>query len=268
MAHWNTHALGHASQIEAGYFVSPLTNEVMKLSWAESKIAETIMRRLPTTEASPWGDQIGYSINNKNLTAWAGKRISSALYASAIRKLELAGIIEVVRDLGESHKIKIGRLLRCDLNNCFEPLHYPGRYPLEKPSTPLENIRSEVIEPEETPLIHRDIKNLNKPLITLNTFNEDSEILESSQSEPIEEKEIEATLETKDLEQVKPLPPGWANWIRETTKRQGLETPRPSDIGHAWATYEETGLDLQPGGDWFIGRPSPKPEQQLKTGTN
>ena len=269
MAYFNCHALDHASEIVNGYFVSPVTNELMRLTWAESKIAETILRRLPTNEALPWGDQIGYSITNKHLNAWAGKKITPDLYASAILKLELAGIIEVIRELGEPHKIKIGRLLRCDLNQCFEPLHYPGNYPLEKPSTPEVNPSRGLDLEEETPLIALDIKNLNNPLRTLNTLNEfpkDFEPLEIVAAEVAQANELRAV--TSELVEPEPLPTYWEEqtWVR--ARARGLTEPSPADIGWARSTWEETGLDLEPDGAWRDGRARPRPAQELQTGTN
>lgn len=270
MAFWNCHALeGHANETESGYFVSPITNEVMNLSWAESKIAETLLRRFPTDKGNPWGVAMAWVVTNKDLSTWTGRRISPPLYAKAIRKLELAGIIEVTRELGEGHKITIGRLLRCDLDQCQELGHYPANYPLPKVSTPSVKERGEVKETNETPLVHLDIKNLNNPLITLNSVSEgfkDFEALEIVAAEVAQVNEVKGV--TRELEIPETLPPNWGEWLRIRAKAKGAEQPSPMDIGYARLTWEETGLDLETGGEWMNGRPNPKPAKALQLGTN
>ena len=270
MAYWNCHALEvHANETEIGNFVSPVTNEVITLTWAQSKIAETILRRLPTTESNPWGQSYAWVVTNSTLSAWVGKYISPPLYAKAIWNLELAGIFEVTREIGEGHKITIGRLLRCDLDQCQDPLHYPGNYPLPKVSTPSVIVRGEINETKETPLVRLDIKNLNNPLRTLNTISESSkefEALEIVAAEVTQANELRAV--TRELETPKLLPNNWEAWTWARARVRGLEQPSPADIGYAWHTFEETGLDLETGGAWQDGRPNPKPATQLKTGTN
>jgi hypothetical protein len=190
------------------------------------------------------------------LSAWAGKYISPPLYASAIQKLELAGIIEVIRELGEGHKVTIGRLLRCDLNLCQDPLHYPGNYPLPKLSPPKGEIRGELIKPEETPLVHLDIKNLNNPLRTLNTLSESSNDLES----------LQRSLEPEENQE--PLFPLFEEWTWASARRKGLAKPSQWDIAEARRLQEKFGKDLEPGGAWVDGRPNPIPGNQLSKANN
>ena len=270
MAMWHGHAFEvHANETETGSFVSPVTNEVMTLSWAERDIAEVLLRRFPTPKDNPWGVAMAWVVTNATLSAWAGKYISPPLYAKAIRKLELAGIIEVTRELGEGHKITIGRLLRCDLDLCQDPLHYPGNYPLPKVSPPKSKDKGEVTKTNETPNVRLDIKNLNNPLRTLNTLSEgsnDFEVLEIVAAEVTQANELQAV--TRELETPKPLPPNWEAQTWARAKARGLDKPSPMDIAYAWNTYEETGLDLETGGAWIDGRPNPRPATPLKTGTN
>lgn len=258
MAYWNCHALeGHANETERGSFVSPVTNENCNLTWAETKLAETILRRLPTTESNPWGLAYTWVVTNATLSAWAGKYISPPLYTSSINKLELAGVLEVIRELGEGHKVTIGRLLRCDLDNCQEPGHYPSNYPLPKLSPPKGEIKGELSKPEETPLVHLDIKNLNNPLRTLNTLSESSNDLVSLPGNQESAPAQGVSDEPLDLENL--LPRYWVEWLWIRARKRGLEQPSPIDIGHARNEYEVTGLDLEPGGVWQDGRPNPKP---------
>ena len=161
MAMWHGHALeGHANETETGSFVSPVTNDLMNLTWAESKIADTLLRRFPTPKDNPWGVAMAWVVTNATLSTWAGKYISPPLYASAIKTLEQAGVFEVTRERGEGHKLTIGKLLRCDLNQCQDPLHYPSNYPLPKVSPPLSKVKGEITKSNETPNVPLDIKNL------------------------------------------------------------------------------------------------------------
>jgi len=258
MAYWNCHALeGHANETEGGSFVSPVTNENCNLTWAESKLAETLLRRLPNTNDLPWGDQIGFTITRNNLSTWAGKNIDPSTYKTAIDKLELAGVFEVTRELGEGHKMKIGRLLRCDQNQCLNPMHYPFDYPLAKPSTPLSNPTRELEETETPAMVSPDIKNLKNSLITPNTLLAISNELESLSGNQESAPDQCVSDEPLDLETL--LPRCWVEWLWIRARKRGLEQPSPMDIGYALNEYEVTGLDLEPGGVWQDGRPNPSP---------
>jgi hypothetical protein len=253
MAYWNGHAFQwHANEIPTGAFDSPVSGDRCVLSWSERNIAEAMLRRYFADETIPWGDHIGFSIARTQVELFVGKRISPNLWAVAMTNLELAGVFEVIRERGQAHKITLGRLLRCDLNGCRIKEHYPGGYPLPEVSTPIPEVRREVSLGEETAQVSLHKKNLNNPLITLNTGLEvsavrDSEVSPGNQtsSNPDEWREL--------------LPRYWQEWLELRARLKEFDIPSGMDIGHAQDTYERTGLDLEANGNWRDGRARPIP---------
>lgn len=257
MAFWNEHAFeGHANEVLNGSFVSPVSGDLFVLSWSERAIAQAILRRFYADKENPWGDNIGHSFSRNLTSELVGKPISNPLWQVAIENLELAGVFEVIRERGEAHKITLGKLVRCDLNECQVSEHYPAGYPLPKLSTPLPIERGEVSSGEETPKVWRDIKNLNNPLITTNT--------ELEVSESFEESNKPATYLEEPSQPVEPpqewsliLPRYWQEWLTLRAEQKGF--PSGMDIAHALTTFEQTGLDLEPNGSWKAGTSTPRP---------
>ena len=267
MPYWLGHAFqDHANETLDGYFVSPVTNEVMVLSWSEKAIAEAICRRLAFSRDLPWGDHIGFKISRATISNWVGKPISDKLYRVAITNLELAGLLSVIREQGEAHKVTLGLLVRCEQKECQDREHYPEDYPLPKVSTSLPEKRGDLALGEETPNFSPDIKNLNNSLITTNTSLGVSTGLEvaevyshlpgsnSAQTEPL------ANRASEELnEWLESLPGNWVEWSYASARRKGFEKPTRSDLAYAEKIYKETGLDLEPKGAWQDGRANPRP---------
>lgn len=265
MAFWHEHAFeGHANETLDGYFVSPVTGELFRLSWSERAIAQNILRRFWASKEQPWGDHIGYHISRRIVSEYVGKRISNPLWAEAFRNLEFAGVFSVIREQGQAHKITLGQLLRCDLNGCLEPMHYPANYPLPNVSTPLPEIRREVSLGEETPKVSRDIKKPNNSLITANSVLEVSESFEYSPRPVSDQGELESA-SAKEPDQCEQLPEYWREWLQLSAERKGFTEPTGGDIAHALLTYEKTGLDLEPNGTWRDGRAIPRPKHTSET---
>ena len=267
MAFWNEHAFGdHTSELLDGHFVSPVTNETCRLTHTERGLALALLRCWYANDENPWGDPMGYKISRQSLSKASGKRISDNLYRSVFAKLELAGVVSVIREPGEAHKVTLGLLLRCDQRGCRVELHYPGNYPLPKVSTPLPEKRGDLAFGEETPEVSRDIKNLNNSLITTNTSLGVSTGLEvaegnshlpssnSAQTEPLVSRASEELNEWLES-----LPGNWVEWSYASARRKGFEKPTRSDLAYAEKIYKETGLDLEPKGAWQDGRANPRP---------
>jgi len=261
MPFWLGHAFeDHANETLEGHFISPVTNELMVLSWSERAIAEAICRRLPFTKELPWGDQIGFKLTRATISKWVGKPISDNLYKIAITNLELAGLLSVIRERGEGHKVTPGRLLRCDQKECQDTEHYPKGYPLPNVSASLPKQRRDIALGEETPEVWRDIKNLNNPLITSNSYEEVAEVFEVQSSRVSTQVESRAKHPDQELQEwLDALPANWVAWSYASAKAKGFDKPTKIDLAYAERIFEETGLDLEPGGAWQDGKVLPQP---------
>jgi hypothetical protein len=231
----------------------------MVLSWSEKAIAEAICRRLPFKTELPWGDHIGFKLTRATLSKWIGKPISDNLYKIAIRNLELAGLISVIRERGEAHKVTLGLLVKCEQNGCQDPEHYPDKYPLAKVSTHLPKQRGDLALGQETPDVLPDIKNLNNSLITSNTYKV-SEVFDVQASQVSTQVESQAKHPAQEFQEwIGSLPTNWVKWSYASAKLKGFDKPTKRDLGYAEEIFQETGLDLEPGGAWQDGRANPRP---------
>jgi hypothetical protein len=232
----------------------------MVFSWSEKAIAEAICRRLPFKRELPWGDHIGYKITRATISNWIGKPISDKLYKIAITNLELAGLLSVIRERGEGHKVTLGLLVRCEQKECQDREHYPEDYPLPKVSTPLPKQRGDLALGEETPNFSPDIKNLNNSLITTNTHMGVAEVFEVQASQVSTQVEPQAKHPEQELQEwLESLPGNWVEWSYASARRKDFDKPTRSDLAYAEKVYKETGLDLEPGGAWQDGRANPRP---------
>jgi hypothetical protein len=263
----------HSSEFRDGYFVSPITNDTCNLTRGYRHFCEAILDLWQADKNEPEGKPFGYRFTRNLIGEESGLEISETLFFRATRALEEAGVFEIIRDgeLGHSKGLifNLGALVRCEVNGCLNPKHYPADYPLQIDKPPIQGEKGEGAIRQEPPVNSLDIKNLNKPLRTLNTLNEGSkefETLEIVAAEVAQASELREV--TKQLVEPKPLPPYWEEqtWVR--ARARGLEQPSPADIGWARSTWEETGLDLEPDGAWRDGRARPRPAQGLQTGTN
>jgi len=266
MAFWNEHAFeAHADELLNGSFVSPVTGELFVLSWSERAIAQNILRRYWASKEEPWGTITGHYISRRIASSFVGKQISEPLWRVAMLNLELAGIFSLIRERGEAHKITLGKLLRCDLNECQESQHYPDKYPLPNVSTPLPEVRRELSLGEETPNVSSYINKLNNFSIISNSDLEVSESFgysHSPASKPVEPKLDQASgYQEAQLEE---LPEYWREWLQLSAERKGFTEPTGGDIAHALVTYEKTGLDLEADGSWRYGRALPRPKEPEK----
>ena len=261
MAFWNCHALeGHASETMDGSFISPVSGDIWVLSWSERKIAESILRRYYASKDLPWGDRAGHRITRRLVSEWVGKPISHKLWADAMNGLEGAGLFSIVRERGEGHKITIGRLLRCDLNECQNAEHYPADYPLPKVSPPFAEVRTEVSLGEETPNVSRDTNNLNNSPITSNRnleiFGVGSALSDQACGR-FEPHTSPPNLSVQTFREV--LPSRWQEWLYLRAGLKGHSEPMGVDMGHALYAFNETGMDLEPEGAWLSGVAYPWP---------
>ena len=147
--------------------------------------------------------------------------------------------------------------MRCEyfthLRLCAPARHLPGWFTISvkpstisvKPSTPSVEESNLPDKPYDPALVHLDINKLNKP-------NNQEQTLKTG----LEVSQVE---EIKNPEPEKQLPPNWEKQIWIVAKKLGFQEPRQIDKAHAWNTYEETGLDLEPGGIWETGKEFPRP---------
>lgn len=257
MTYWLEHRFAdHSSQVETGSFVSPVTNDLMRLNTGQRGIALAVLLCMPQDpdKRDPLGFKLGYSVTKSFVEKAIGKRISPDTYRDTFDILELAGVFEIEREEGRGHILRPGKLLLCEhYVGCNPDTHNPywlEKNPLENPSTPLEIPSTPLTIPKDTPLNSLDINNLNNPLITLNTRLGDSEKLEPRPVEP----EPSTEPSWRDL-----LPPNWLKWLAIRARLKGDQEPGGMDIGHALVTYEKTGKDLEPGGEWLKGIAKPQP---------
>jgi hypothetical protein len=263
----------HSSEFRDGYFVSPVTNDTCHLTRGYRHFAEAILDLWQADKTEPEGKRFGYRFTRNLIGEESGLEVSETLFFRATRELEQAGVFEIIREgeLGNSKGFvfNLGALIKCEVNGCVNTKHYPADYPLQIDKPPIQYEKGEQAISQETPVNSLDIKNLNKPLRTLNTLKEiakDFETLEIVAAEVAEVNQVKPA--TKELETPEALPPNWEAWTWASARRQRREQPSQIDIGYAWNTFEETGLDLDTGGAWIDGRPNPKPAKALQLGSN
>jgi hypothetical protein len=211
---------------------------------------------------------MGYAISRVMVSKMAGATISDKLWLVAIQNLESAGLLSVIREPGECHKVKLGRLIRCDQNECQIVLHYPRGYHLPKVSTTLPEVSPELAKGEQTPNLSPDNNNLNNPLITSKTLlgvqevTEVADYLAGTTANPLAPSVEPPDDELK--ERLETLPSGWVEWVWIRARSKRFDKPSSGDLAHAEEVYKETGLDLEPNGTWRNGRANPRPAQATK----
>ena len=251
----------HTSELEAGYFVNPETQEIGKLTPLVRYLVMAMLLRF--TGDPDEKDPHAIARNNRvQISAkWvsdsAGIPVRSDTYSKLVKQTTQAGIFDWQLEPLGNYSVSGGVTLRCEhfahLGLCDPARHLPGWFktsvkpstPSVKPSTLSVNPIGQLGNQDDPALIRLDMNKLNKPNNREQTIKTGFEV---SQVE-----------EAKSQEPEKPLSPNWEGWTWIRARQRGLEKPSPMDIGYAWNTYQEFGSDLETDGNWTDGRPYPRP---------
>jgi hypothetical protein len=252
----------HTDQTITGNFISPVTNETMLLTFATRHMALTIFDMWIADKLEPEGDRFGYRFSREEISRRGGIAISTKLYSQAYKALVQAGVFEplpeeeLLHELGNKKLYRLGILLRCESNGCYNPTHYPRDYPLPKVMTPLPKDMGAVSQGNETGDNSSRLKSLKEDLRVDKTLSVDSESFETLAAE-IDDPDLLGESQEPDSETLENLPALYQEWAWARAKRRGHSSPSRMDITEAWRCYELTGEDLKPGGLWLDGRQNP-----------
>jgi hypothetical protein len=179
MVYWLEHRFAdHLTELELDGFISPITNDLCRLTWQQRSIGLTLLLKYPVYETDPdlFGARFGYKITRTTLSKWSGKEVNPEAYKTALAALETAGAITIERTQAAAHIYRPGEALAiCEKVQCRIEEHYPywGQPSWldssDSLSTPSENLSLEVRKPEHPPQKSLDIKNLNNNQEITNT---------------------------------------------------------------------------------------------------